>query len=70
MFDTREQLSTVFNLITTHTPVNAQSGNCSSCAFIYFCLKAYVVGSHLTCRGNSNEYQHNMLLEINQKNTA
>ena len=70
MFDTGEQLNTVFDLITAHTPVNAQSGNYSLCAFIYFCLKAYVVGFHLTCWGNSNEYQHRMLLEINQKNTA
>ena len=43
---------TVFDLITAHTPISAQSGSLqitASVLFVYFFIKAYVVGTHLNC---------------------
>ena len=47
--------STVFDLITAHTPISAQSSNSVDFRlqpvyfFVYFFIKAYVVGTHLNC---------------------
>ena len=48
---------TVFDLITAHTPISAQSSNS-----VYFSIKAFIVGTHLTSQCNSNEYTQQMLL--------
>ena len=41
-------MSTVFDLITAHTPISAQSSNITASIFpLYFFTKAYVVGTHL-----------------------
>ena len=52
------------DLIITHTPISTQTSNflvfrLQLCTFIYFFLKAYVVGSYLNCL--------DLLLDINQK---
>ena len=40
-------------------------GLCDIFVFLsFFNLKAYIVDTHLTCRGNSNEYPQRMLLKI------
>ena len=41
---------TVFDLITAHTPISAQSSNITASIFsLYVFTKAYVVGTHLNC---------------------
>ena len=63
--------NTIFNLITTHTPISAQLSSfvvfMLQPTFLYVVEEAYVVGTHLrlNClesRGNSNEYLQHMLL--------
>ena len=49
---------TIFDLITAHTPISTQSSNSiiqitASVLFVYFFIKAYVVGTHLNCIGFS-----------------
>ena len=45
----------VFNLITAHTPISAQSSHSvvfrlqPVYLFVHFFIKAYVVGTHLNC---------------------
>ena len=72
-------VSTVFDLITAHTPISAQSRNSIvfrlqpvvSVLFLYFFIKAYVVGIHLNCIDLSMQSQmstHNICLyKENQK---
>ena len=47
------KVHTVFNLITAHTPISTQSSNSvvfrCQCIFVYFFIKACVVGTHLNC---------------------
>ena len=46
--------SYVFDLITAHAPISAQSSLCSQCTFICFVIKkTYVVGTHLNCLDKS-----------------
>ena len=46
---------TVFDLITAHTPISAQSSDFvvlrlqAVYFFVYFFIKAYVMGTHLNC---------------------
>ena len=54
--------NTVFYLITTHTPINTQSSNSTDlnyiqCTFVYFFIKAYVVGTHLNCINKSMQFK-------------
>ena len=49
----RVRVTTLFDLITTHTPISALSHNSvvlqitASVLFVYFFIKAYLVGTHL-----------------------
>ena len=53
--------STVFDLITTHTPIRAQSSNFLvirlQAVTIYFFVKAYAVGTHLICLDKSRLFK-------------
>ena len=57
------QKHTVFDLITTHTPISAQSKNSVVFRlqpvyfFLYFFTKAYVVGTHLNCIDKSMQFK-------------
>ena len=61
---------TIFNLITAHTPYKRTVKQFWSLQitarvlFVYFFIKAYVVGTHLTstCGCSSDEYPQHMLL--------
>ena len=54
---------TVFDLITAHTPISAQSRNSVVFRlqpvyfFLYFFTKAYVVGTHLNCIDKSMQFK-------------
>ena len=53
---------TVFDLITAHIPISAQSSNSviqitASVLFVYFFIKAYVVGTHLNCIDLSMQFK-------------
>ena len=56
-------LITVFDLITAHTPISAQSRNSVDFRlqpvyfFLYFFTKAYVVGTHLNCIDKSMQFK-------------
>ena len=56
-------VSTVFDLITAHTPISAQSRNSTVFRlqpvyfFLYFFTKAYVVGTHLNCIDKSMQFK-------------
>ena len=53
-------IHTVFDLITTHTPISAQSRNFvvfRYIPFVYFFIKAYVVGTHLNCIDLSMQFK-------------
>ena len=56
-------LLTIFNLITAHTPISAQSRNSVVFRlqpvyfFLYFFTKAYVVGTHLNCIDKSMQFK-------------
>ena len=55
--------TTVFDLITAHTPISAQSRNSVVFRlqpvyfFLYFFTKAYVVGTHLNCIEKSMQFK-------------
>ena len=55
--------NTVFDLITAHTPISAQSRNSvvfrlqPMYFFLYFFTKAYVVGTHLNCIDKSMQFK-------------
>ena len=58
MYITCTKLYTVFDLITAHTPISAQSSNITaSIFFLYFFTKAYVVGTHLNCIDLSMQFK-------------
>ena len=54
---------TVFDLITAHTPISAQSRNSVVFRlqpvyfFLYFFTKAYFVGTHLNCIDKSMQFK-------------
>ena len=54
---------TVFDLITAHTPISAQSSDFvvlrlqAVYFFVYFFIKAYVVGTHLNCIDLSMQFK-------------
>ena len=55
-------LSTVFDLITAHAPINTVKQFCSfqitaNVLFVYFFIKAYVVGTHLNCIDLSMQFK-------------
>ena len=54
-------ISTVFDLITTHTHISAQSSNFLvirlQAVTIYFFMKAYAVGTHLICLDKSRLFK-------------
>ena len=51
----KKKKNTVFSLITVHNSISAQTSNSfslkitASVLFVYFFIKAYVVGNHLNC---------------------
>ena len=61
--DKREYPRTVFDLITAHTPISAQSRNSVVFRlqpvyfFLYFFTKAYVVGTHFNCIDKSMQFK-------------
>ena len=55
-------LYTVFDPITAHAPISAQSNknlkDYNQCTFIYFFMKkTYVVGTHLNCLDKSRQFK-------------
>ena len=59
----RKKKNTIFDLITAHTPISAQSRNSVFFRlqpvyfFLYFFTKAYVVGTHLNCIDKSMQFK-------------
>ena len=59
----RDKLNTVFDIITAHTPISAQSSNSvlfqitASVFSLYLFIKAYVVGTHLDCIDLSMQFK-------------
>ena len=63
VIEIRMIVCTVFDLITAHTPIRAQSRNSVGFRlqpvyfFLYFFTKAYVVGTHLNCIDKSMQFK-------------